>query len=1367
MAVTVGGRVRRKQGFGQAGGGLVDPISSSSEIAVDPPLNNIGAENMAQTAEDLGEFVDAEIKLNEHNDGLARNADDRALEKFIRKSKLDLSASGADMSDPKVIQAEKLKIQQEAARIAQGHTGSNSFSLEQTVGALRKRVEDYSFELEGSAVKAGDTIRQDAITDATMDLTQSVMSDADVINPKIKSQDTFRKYADAWEHKMGFLGIIDPLELNAARKLGQQEILLSMIQPLVRDRQFDKARALIYMKEDGGAIFTPTQARDAMRNINKTENAIDDNLSEPIKGIPRDVWDTLSDEDRQVILGSTPNDTDVMGVPKSIYDTWSVETQMKHIFRDVKLTEKQKFDASVQMIAVKAEAAGYKEGTPEYAEFEKQQLRKLTGEESSSAEKAKKKKEDVTAFVDEFLPDISDDERTRIISSAGNTELGIEPSVEQQAEAEAGLALARSRQINNPDSEDYSLADELDFVEESIRALAKVDDTPQMKIDREKAILEYRYKATHTEEAGNFSEAGMVAYVDEGLRKLSGVEPTPEQERASLNLRAEQIFGSSPEAADERERWVRGEGYNVQLTPEEVAQFKDAELEETARLQGYTDDEIIDFKADKVGKRRSVVDEVDERIAGHRRVAVELGAETEEEILQFIRDQEKWVREADSPEKAANDKYREATQMAANLGFKGEAAKQWVRSQLGPDETEKEEAIGWLVENGHMSEEAGNRILAGTIKIHSIRNQFGEVVRVVAIDLIDNTISELHKAPEKLVNPDGTPFTEEQIAFKKKQDEHLIASGVDFSEPDPRETGEGIWDRAINASGEITGLIPSLLEWIQGFSGQKGLLGIDVIDLDVLGIRRAIAHGERDFALDIIPNTRFPQNQVNFILDRTMIDIGPGTDLRTFLISLVEANNSLRQHEKRLQKRLASGKLGEDEKKEAELLLLKLDGLLTMWGVPEGITEEQVQEIADRSPGTGILASASQAINTLSGSAPDMPASVEDVEGYEESEIFQLRGVAASLSKEEYDKLVAENPEAMIALNERFKAKEPTVASSIGGDNSTSNNTGAVSDSIETQGESSTVDKATKAVLGDTEEDATRGKAPDINDITSTGVGGIGLEEARPPEPAPTPKLRPVSDVGEGVSETLVGGAGNDVLIGSPRDDTLSSAPFIEQTTSELFRVDPETLAPEQRVEYDTAVTTKIEEARTEAIATYPFLKKFGEVMISPAITDNKDGRGEMVGPDDPNNPNPGKFTITLGKNVADFQSGIVSTIMNDMVHAAADLDPEVKALYAELVDNLSEGEINFARKKYEENFEGVESGTNFATFENFLSTYWVEGLVQHLLVPDGSEIEQIMRANPDAIETLNKIKAKFESEPEEVKKPNKSKKKSKKKGKK
>jgi len=174
----------------------------------------------------------------------------------------------------------------------------------------------------------------------------------------------------------------------------------------------------------------------------------------------------------------------------------------------------------------------------------------------------------------------------------------------------------------------------------------------------------------------------------------------------------------------------------------------------------------------------------------------------------------------------------------------------------------------------------------------------------------------------------------------------------------------------------------------------------------------------------------------------------------------------------------------------------------------------------------------------------------------------------------------------------------------------------------------------------------------------------------------------------------------------------------------------------------------KHQEARQKAEERYPFLKKFSQVRVADAIVDNKGGLGELEDPDSPNNPNRGEVTITIGEKSKDLQGGVADTIIADMVHVAAQLSPEFQTLVTDVVKNMGPSEVALAKRRYEADFKGKFTGTRFATFDNFLKTFWAEGIVQDLLLPENSEIENFKRGSPDAVPALDKIKTLFESEP-------------------
>lgn len=149
---------------------------------------------------------------------------------------------------------------------------------------------------------------------------------------------------------------------------------------------------------------------------------------------------------------------------------------------------------------------------------------------------------------------------------------------------------------------------------------------------------------------------------------------------------------------------------------------------------------------------------------------------------------------------------------------------------------------------------------------------------------------------------------------------------------------------------------------------------------------------------------------------------------------------------------------------------------------------------------------------------------------------------------------------------------------------------------------------------------------------------------------------------------------------------------------------------------------------------------------IAPSKVKNKGGFGEFVYPDDPTNPNPGSYTITIGEKSKDLPGGVADTILHDSVHAASALDPEFQGLKRELSDSFDPSYKAWVKGIYEERYKGKYSGSNFANFDNFFNGYWLDGMVQNLLAPivDDGEIEEVRSNNPKASAVLDKIERLF-----------------------
>lgn len=175
--------------------------------------------------------------------------------------------------------------------------------------------------------------------------------------------------------------------------------------------------------------------------------------------------------------------------------------------------------------------------------------------------------------------------------------------------------------------------------------------------------------------------------------------------------------------------------------------------------------------------------------------------------------------------------------------------------------------------------------------------------------------------------------------------------------------------------------------------------------------------------------------------------------------------------------------------------------------------------------------------------------------------------------------------------------------------------------------------------------------------------------------------------------------------------------------------------------------TPALVDARSEAEVKYPFLRQFRNVIVQRAEGDTRRGLGEYYAADEPDNPNPGTPTIIVGPKSKDHPGGETAIIIADLIHAATDSSPEVQALKKELVSSFSDAELRLARRRYENDFKGKFTGSNFATFENFLNEYWADGVIQQLLLGE-DHLEEFRKHNPDARNTLAEIEGVFQSTP-------------------
>jgi len=169
---------------------------------------------------------------------------------------------------------------------------------------------------------------------------------------------------------------------------------------------------------------------------------------------------------------------------------------------------------------------------------------------------------------------------------------------------------------------------------------------------------------------------------------------------------------------------------------------------------------------------------------------------------------------------------------------------------------------------------------------------------------------------------------------------------------------------------------------------------------------------------------------------------------------------------------------------------------------------------------------------------------------------------------------------------------------------------------------------------------------------------------------------------------------------------------------------------------------------RGQAEARFPYLENYRHVGIAPAIVKNKGGMGEFEEAGNLNNPLPNGPTITIGPASKGLSGGVSDTIISDMVHAAG-VDPKFSRMKRDLISGITPGGMEHFKNQFANEYQGKQSGSNFADIGSFMHNFIADGYVQKLLAPQGDdELFHVRQSSPVFSNALDEIEAYFKVGP-------------------
>ncbi|KKL45774.1 hypothetical protein LCGC14_2352260, partial [marine sediment metagenome] len=208
----------------------------------------------------------------------------------------DLQAT-ADLSDRAVVEAVGQQMIEEQQRILNEHKGGETSKrlLTNRLEKLRNRFADTLAVLN---INAADVRLKGTIDKRISAITQDVLTDPDVL---VSSDplEAFRFHVGQLEDEIEFLEL-RPDQARMVRQAGKSEIALTMITPLIKNGQFDRAKALL-RSDEIAEVLSPGQQRDAAQRIIDAERKLAE-----VKNEGQEFLNTA-----RTILGPTATDEDV------------------------------------------------------------------------------------------------------------------------------------------------------------------------------------------------------------------------------------------------------------------------------------------------------------------------------------------------------------------------------------------------------------------------------------------------------------------------------------------------------------------------------------------------------------------------------------------------------------------------------------------------------------------------------------------------------------------------------------------------------------------------------------------------------------------------------------------------------------------------------------------------------------------------------------------------------------------------------------------------------------------------------------------------------------------------------------------------
>lgn len=254
---------RRRPAAGRSvTGAEVPAVSGGSDPGVRVPSENLLGEGLQAAAGLTQEAGDAVLNIVQRDEGLARDADDRAFQKMLSERLREAQGSG-DLSDPAFV--ERLGQEMAKARddILSKHKGGRQ-SRATLTDRLERRYLGFTDSLAVQNIAAADQRLNESVNRRISSITQDVLIDPDVLISE-DPMEAFRRFSGELDDDIDFLEL-RPDAARAARVAGQSQIVTSMVTQLLQNGQFDRAKQIM-RSDEVGEIMSPEVQRNVVDRI--------------------------------------------------------------------------------------------------------------------------------------------------------------------------------------------------------------------------------------------------------------------------------------------------------------------------------------------------------------------------------------------------------------------------------------------------------------------------------------------------------------------------------------------------------------------------------------------------------------------------------------------------------------------------------------------------------------------------------------------------------------------------------------------------------------------------------------------------------------------------------------------------------------------------------------------------------------------------------------------------------------------------------------------------------------------------------------------------------------------------------------------